>query len=177
MHTSIRTILTTTAAAAVFGSLHTAAAISAKPAPGSPPAAAEKASAEVPKYDLKKKSAFTLATDRRAPFWPIGWVKRASEVRREVTQAPKQKIDEKAFTVTSILVGNPSLAVVNGRAYSEGELIRMPKGSAPAKVRVQQVADGSVTLQQDDQTIVIAMRRPELRDKKPDAELLLDAER
>ena len=176
MHTSIRTIFTTTAAAAFFGSLHAADAISLKPADGQP-APAAKAQAEVARYDLKKKSAFTLATDRRAPFWPIGWVKRTTETRTEITQAPKQKIDGKAFTVTSILVGNPSLAVINGRAYSEGELIRMPKGSAPAKVRVHQVIDGNVTLQQDDQTIVIAMRRPELADRKPDAELLLGNDR
>ena len=168
MHSPIRTILTTGAAAALLGTLHAADTTPAKPA------SAEKASAEVGKYELKKKSAFTLASDRRAPFWPIGWVKRSTEARTEITQAPKQKIDGKAFTVTSILLGNPSLAVVNGRAYSEGELIRMPKGSTPVKVRVQQVTDGSVTLRQDDQTIVIAMRRPELNERKPDADLLID---
>ena len=168
MHSSIRTILTTGAAAAFLGSLHAADTTPAKPT------SAEKAPAEVGKYELKKKSAFTLASDRRAPFWPIGWVKRSTEARTEITQAPKQKIDGKAFTVTSILLGNPSLAVVNGRAYSEGELIRMPKGGTPVKVRVQQVTDGSVTLRQDDQTIVIAMRRPELNERKPDADVLID---
>ena len=171
MHSSIRTILTTAAATSLLGSLHAADATHAKPA------SAEKAPAEIGRYELKKKSAFTLASDRRAPFWPIGWVKNTKQVRTEVAQAPKQKIDEKAFTVTSILLGNPSLAVVNGRAYSEGELIRMPKGGAAVKVRVQQVTDGSVTLRQDDQTIVIAMRRPELNERKPDGELLLDTER
>ena len=157
MNTTIRTILSTAAAACFLGSLH-----------------ADSQPASAAKYDLKKKSAFTLAADRRAPFWPIGWVKRASETHTEITDAPRQKIDEKAFAVTSILVGNPSLAVVNGRAYSEGELIRMPKGSAPAKVRVQHVADGSVTLQHDDQTLVIAMHRPELSEHKADADLLLE---
>ena len=170
MNTTIRTILSTTAAAALLGSLHASAAGTANAAPNSP----AKAPAEPGKYELKKKSAFSLAADRRAPFWPIGWVRRANEPRTEITDAPKQKIDEKAFAVTSILVGNPSLAVVNGRAYSEGELIRMPKGSAPVKVRVQRVADGSVTLQHEDQTLVIAMHRPELSEHKPDADLLLE---
>ena len=159
MNTTIRTILFTTAATALLGSFH------ANAAPGSPAAPAAK-------YELKKKSAFTLGTDRRAPFWPIGWVRGANETHTKITEAPKQKIDEKAFAVTSILVGNPSLAVVNGRAYSEGELIRMPKGTAPVKVRVQRVADGSVTLQHDDQTLVIAMHRPELSEHKAEADLL-----
>ena len=132
MNTTIRTILSTTAAAALLGSLHASAAGTANAVPASPAKAPAKAPAEPGKYELQKKSAFTLAADRRAPFWPIGWVRRANEPRTEITDAPKQKIDEKAFAVTSILVGNPSLAVVNGRAYSEGELIRMTKGSAPA---------------------------------------------
>ena len=162
MNPSLRTILTATAAASFFGSLHAADAPAAK------------APADAGKYDLKKKSAFTLAADRRAPFWPIGWVKSATEVRTEITQAPQRKIDESAFTVTSILLGNPSLAVVNGRAYSEGELLRTPKGSAPMKVRVQAIGDGSVTLNCDQQTFTVVLKRPELAAHK--AEELLDQE-
>ena len=162
MNTILRTILTTTAAAAFFGSLQAAEA------------PADKTHADVGKYDLKKKSVCTLASDRRAPFWPIGWTKRATETRTEITQAPKRKIDESAFSVTSILLGNPSLAVVNGRAYSEGELMRMPKGGAPVKVRVQQIGDGGVTLSYEQQTFVVALKRPELAAHK--AEELLDQE-
>ena len=164
MNTSIRAILTTTAAAALLGSVN-AGDVIAKP------------QADAGTYVLQKKSAFTLASDHRAPFWPIGWVKRAHESHTEIAHAPKAKIDESSFNVTSILVGNPSLAVINGRAYSEGELIRMPKGSAPLKVRVEQVADGSVTLQYEDQRIVVPMRRPELPDHSAQPEPLLSADR
>ena len=163
MNTILRTILTTTAAATFLGSLHAADAPAAKPP------------ADPGKYDLKKKSAFTLAADRRAPFWPIGWVKRGAQVHTEITQAPKAKIDESAFNVTSILLGNPSLAVVNGRAYSEGEIVRMPKGSTSAKVRVQQIGDGGVTLIHEQQTFLVALKRPELAAHK--AEELLDQEK
>ena len=165
MNASIRAILTTTAAAAFLGSL------SAREAR---PAAEAKPQTEIIKYDLKKKSAFTLAADRRAPFWPIGWVKRANETRTEITQAPKPKIDERAFTVTSIMLGNPSLAVVNGRAYSEGELIRMPKGGVPMKVRVQQIGDGSVSLNYEQQSFIVALKRTELSAHK--GEELLEQE-
>ena len=160
MNASLRAILTTTVAATFFGSLH---------------AADTKAAADVGTYELKKKSSFSLATDRRAPFWPIGWVKRADEARSEITtQAPKAKLDESAFAVTSIMLGNPSLAVVNGRAYSEGEFIRLPKGSAPIKVCVQQISDGTVSLNYDRQIIVVNLKRQELAARR--AEQLLDAE-
>ncbi len=152
MNASIRAILTTTAAATFLGSAN---------AGETKPASDVKPQAETGKYELKKKSAFSLAADRRAPFWPIGWVKRVSEIHTSVAQAPQRKIDERAFTVTSILVGNPSLAVVNGRAYSEGEFIRMPKGSG-IKVRVQLISDGVVSLGCEQQNFVVAMKRPEL---------------
>ena len=163
MNASLRTILITTAAAAFLGSTHAGEGRTGTEA---------KPQAEGSKYVLKKKSTFTLATDSRAPFWPIGWVKRANEARTEITQAPKPKLDESAFALTSIMLGNPSLAVVNGRAYSEGEFIRMPKGSAPMKIRVQQIGDGSVSLNYENQNFTVALRRPELAEHKVETELL-----
>ena len=100
-------------------------------------------------------------------------MKRANQGPADVTkQAPKAKLNETPFAVTSIMLGNPSLAVINARAYSEGEFIRMPKGSAPMKVRVMQIGDGSVSLSYEDQNFTIALKRPELADHKVDEELL-----
>ena len=164
MNATIRTILTTTAAATFLGSINAA---EGKHTPEAKP------QAEVGKYELQKKSTFTLAADRRAPFWPIGWVKSANQAPMEITkQAPKPKLDENAFAVTSIMLGNPSLAVINSRAYSEGELIRMPKGSAPMKVRVIQIGDGTVSLSYENQNFTVALKRPELAEHKVDEELL-----
>ena len=158
MNATIRAILTTTAAAALFGNAH---------------ASETKTQADPGTYELQKKSTFALAADRRAPFWPIGWVKRANQGPAEVTkQAPKVKFDENAFAVTSIMLGNPSLVVINARAYSEGELIRMPKGGAPMKVRVQQIGDGTVNLAYENQSFTIALKRAELAEHKPEAEVL-----
>ena len=164
MNAITRAILTTTASAAFLGTLH---------AGETKPAAAAKGSAEAGTYDLRNTSTFTLASDRRAPFWPIGWVKPAKAgPRTEITQAPKAALDENAFTVTSVLLGNPSLAVVNGRAYSEGEFIRMPKGSAPMKVRVQAIGDGTVALSYEQQNFVIALKRAELAAHPVEEQLL-----
>lgn len=135
-------------------------------------AATVPATAEAPKaarYELKNKSSFTLARDRRSPFWPIGWVKGAG-----TPTAPALVLDERAFNLTSILLGAQALAIINGRTYSEGELIRPGKDMPSQPVRVLRISDGSVTLQCEGQTLVVTQRRPELQDRKPESELLND---
>ncbi|MDR3406582.1 MAG: hypothetical protein P4L99_29120 [Chthoniobacter sp.] len=162
-----------------------------RPPPVEAPAAAEPAKAEptakadVPPYVLKNRSVFTNPDEvTRAPFWPIGWVKRVKGgpvVTAPVLQAPKVALDGKSFRVTSIMIGSgttPSLAVINSRAYSEGEFLRMPKtpGVVPVRIRVQRITDGSVILQNGDQTLVANLVRPELSNPKPE-ELLIDKDR
>lgn len=142
--------------------------------------------APVPDYQLKNRSFFAgVADNARAPFWPIGWVKRARVGYVRQTAAPvdtaQVRLDERSFKVTSILLGSgttPSLAVINGRAYSEGEFLRMPKGGATQqlRVRVQRINDGSVVLQNADQTLVASLQRPELSTKREE-EPLLDPDR
>lgn len=149
-------------------------------------AAAAAATAEpVPAYELKTRSTFIRVEENaRAPFWPIGWVKRkaGSVAGLQAGQAaPSGALDEKNFKVTSILLGSgatPSLAVINGRAYSEGEFLRMPKGGAtpPARIRVQRISDGNVVLQHATQTLVAALQRPALSERKAE-EILLDPDR
>ncbi len=138
-----------------------------------------------PPYQLKNRSAFTVAANTsRAPFWPIGWAKRvvgAPVQVQEVQVAPKVLLDEKSFTLTSILLNTgttPSLAVLNHRAYSEGEFVRMPKtpGVPPLRIRVQRITDGAVTLQNGTQTLIIPLQRLELSNKRPE-EALLDPDR
>lgn len=149
------------------------------------PAAEPATTNSVPPYQLKNRSAFTVAPEvTRAPFWPIGWVKRSVGAPAQVQEAApvaKVMLDEKSFKVTSILLGTgttPSLAVINGRAYSEGEFLRMPKGTAVAgvKVRVQRIHDGQVVLQNADQIVVATLQRPELSTKRTE-ETLLDPDR
>ncbi len=73
-------------------------------------------------YQLKNRSSFTAKDTGRPPFWPIGHVKRGQNIQAEsVAIAPTTKLEPEMFSVTSILLGNPALAVINGRAYGEGE--------------------------------------------------------
>ena len=149
-------------------------------------AAPEKGDPAPDPYKLKNRSSFTPANkDGRAPFWPIGWVPREGGTA-QVEKSATPKLDEKAFRVTSILLGSgaaPSLAVINGRAYGEGEFLKTPRGTAPAgtaataaaaRVRVQRISDGSIVLQQADQAVTVALQRPELVLKKSEEPLLED---
>jgi hypothetical protein len=67
-------------------------------------------------------------------------------------------------------VGNPSLAVINGRSYEEGQFIRMPK-AAQIRPRLYRIGDGQVTIQVQNQLMTVQLRRPELNEPKPESEL------
>jgi hypothetical protein len=137
---------------------------------------ADNSDASLAGYHLKNRSAFS-ASQPRPPFWPIGWVHHDKTAPQEVAEV-KTDINAQMFSVSSILLGQPSLAVVNGRAYSEGDLLRSPragskdapKGAWPAnlRVRVQKIQDGSVTFISGTQALTVPLRRPELNDHKPD---------
>lgn len=143
-------------------------------------------------YHLKRKSSFNAPEDARAPFWPIGHVKRSKTPEAPTSQpvVPQYKLDPEMFSVTSIVLGNPSLAIINGRAYGEGEVVRMPKAAAATtkasmalhpsvRVRVMRIQDGQVVLQaQDGQSVSVGLKRPELpQHQNAPAELLLDQDR
>ncbi len=155
-------------------------------------AAPVKAEAPVEPYQLKNRSSFSCAGESaRVPFWPIGWIHRpGSGTAVAQAAAPKAAFDEKSFRVTSILLGTGttgSLAVINGRAYSEGEFLKTPRpaavpGVTPVKtatppsqrIRIQRIGDGTVILQREDQTVTLSLQRPELAQKKADEQLLLE---
>jgi hypothetical protein len=146
-------------------------------------------------YQIKSRSAFNAPDTARPPFWPIGWSREAKLEARPAAVQPQ--IEPAMFSVTSILLGNPSLAVINGRAYGEGDTIRPAKAAAkradaapapaPAsknqppqgvRVRVARIFDGGVQLATDAQTVTVALRRPELSERpaSTDEELLLNVD-
>lgn len=126
------------------------------------------------RYQLKTKSSFKIPADTRAPFIPIGWVK--PKEGEQVIVISEDKIDESAFRVTTILLGNPSLAVINGQSYQEGEFLRMPRGGPQLRILVHRIADGQVLLQHEKRVFAAPLKRPELGERTVE-EPLLNAER
>ena len=134
------------------------------------------AGSEPPKaYELKNRSAFNVDSDARIPFWPIGFVRPqmlpGGTVAVPVAATTKIQLEAGHFNVTSILLGNPALATINGRSFEEGELLPVFCGSERLRVVVRAIRDGGVALEYEGQVITVPMKRAELgaRHVKQDA--------
>ncbi len=136
---------------------------------------ADKPAAAPAQYHLKNKSSFAAPEKARAPLLPIGWVKK--EVGSVEVVVTKENFSVDAFRVTSILLGNPALAVINGKSYEEGQFLRMPRGSAALRVRVYRIDDGQVWLQYESKLYPSPLRRLEMNERKPEEQPLLSEDR
>ncbi len=118
-------------------------------------------------YELKNRSAFHVQEDARVPFWPIGFQRPLKDaVVAPTVKVAKIRLDPTQFNVTSVLLGNPALATINGRAFGEGEYLPVIYGNERLRVVVRSIRDGGVTLDYDGQQIFVAMKRPELGPKQ-----------
>jgi hypothetical protein len=128
---------------------------------------AEAAKSPVGHYELKNRSNFRIDSEARAPFWPIGWKKpkvtSGGPITTAVaTEAPRIQLQPGNFSVTSILLGNPPLATINGRSFEEGELLPVVYGAERLRVVVRAIRDGGVWLDYEGQQIMVPIHRPEL---------------
>ena len=135
----------------------------------SAPLHAESAPGTGTSYELKSRSKFRIDTGVRDPFWPIGWKKpKASTggaVETIAVETPKVQLLPGHFTVTSILLGNPPLATINGRSFEEGELLPVVYGTERLRVVVRAIRDGGVWLEYEGQQIAVPIHRAELGPK------------
>ena len=118
-------------------------------------------------YELKNRSAFHVPEDARIPFWPIGYQRPAKGfVAGSVTKVATIRIDPSQFSLTSVLLGNPALATINGHAFGEGEVLPVIYGNARLRVVLRSIRDGGVTLDYEGQQIFVGMKRAELAPKQ-----------
>jgi len=116
-------------------------------------------------YELKNRSAFLIQDEARIPFWPIGFTRPPKNGAAAVQVAAKIKLDPSPFNVTSVLLGNPALVMINGRSFAEGELLPVVYGTERLRVVVRAIRDGGVTLDYEGQPIFVPIHRPELAPK------------
>jgi hypothetical protein len=139
-------------------------------------------------YQLKKRSSFDVPKRAASPFLPIGWLKPQETSQPAIAPAAPARpvLDEKNYNLSSILLGNPPLAVINGRSYSEGDFLRTPKPAGPVpkaglpdetagagtppppKVQVVRIQDGVVVIRSGAERLQLPLRRKEWTPKKPD---------
>jgi hypothetical protein len=97
-------------------------------------------------YVLVHQSSYSSPSTPRNPFWPIGWTPSAPQAAPEaVVAAPTVRAED--FSVSSVSMDYPPLAVINKRTYGVGDRITLA-GAAPGGefVTVKQITDGVVVL-------------------------------
>ncbi len=113
---------------------------------------------------IKERSSFNAPPSARNPFWPIGWQKEAAPSVQNSVDAtvplppPELLLKPENFIVSSISTGRTSLALINGKAYGEGDLIPYDVGGQKIAIQVYSIRDGMVTLRYKDKTIVSAIK-------------------
>jgi hypothetical protein len=111
-------------------------------------------------YEPKHKSVFVATANDHNPFWPIGWVKTEVPVSTADTTAPVvPHVDD--FLVTSILLNEPPMAVINGKEMAEGEVAALSVNGQPVMVQLMAVQDGRVILRWQNQNIIVPVRHSE----------------
>ena len=94
-------------------------------------------------YILAHPSAFNAPpANARNPFWPIGWVPSAAPVQ---VAAVAVSVKAEDFTVTTISLDAPALAVINGKTRAVGDQIPVTPDGRDF-VTVKQILDGMVVL-------------------------------
>ena len=127
-------------------------------------------------YELKRRSVVSLDKEMRAPFWPIGWQRPkdaptqpqlgGKNVKPVAVDALKLQLNSESFSVSSILLGNPSIVVINGRSFEEGQFLPVISDDQRIKVQVRAIREQGVWLQLDKQPpILVPMRRLTIQPK------------
>lgn len=109
-------------------------------------------------YTLSKKSVFSAPATAHNPFWPIGWVKVESATADSAAPVIPKPGD---FSVTSILLNEPPMAVINGRDMAEGEIAPISLNGQTVMVQLMAVQDGRVILRWENQNLVVPLHRQE----------------
>jgi hypothetical protein len=110
-------------------------------------------------YVPKNKSEFTSTTDDHNPFWPIGWVK--TEALATSEGAAPYVPHPTDFTVTTIMLNEPPMAVINGKDMAEGEIATLNANGQQVTVQLMAVQDGRVVLRWQNQDITVLIHRDE----------------
>lgn len=96
-----------------------------------------------------RRSSFEAPAGARDPLTPIGWQKpqAAGEVANpHMGRAVESYLVPAAFVVSSISLDRIPLAVVNGKAYGEGDIFPFTAGGEKVQLQVFAIRDGAVTL-------------------------------
>ena len=122
-------------------------------------AAGSGAEKEEKKKDDGRQSYFAGGASTRNPFWPVGW-----SPQEKVAAAPVRiQVGPESFRLSTIMLGDPPLAVINGRDVTVGDIIPVAVAGRVVSVRVSAIRDGFVVLDHDGKTVLVQLSRGERR--------------
>lgn len=90
----------------------------------------------------------------RNPFLPIGYVRPVQEAPREVVLDVRPEM----FSITAILLGDPPLAIINGKDRGVGDRIPL-NASGTEYILVKRISDGEVIMEYRGRTLVVPAGR------------------
>jgi hypothetical protein len=111
-------------------------------------------------YVPKTKSVFNPVTNAHNPFWPIGWVKTETDQTSDTAAPYVPRVED--FMVSTIMLNEPPMAVINGKDMAEGEIAALPVNGVNVVVQLMAVQDGRVILRWQGQNIVVPIHRDEM---------------
>lgn len=101
---------------------------------------------------VAQRSAFPSPATARDPLTPIGWQKQSSGAPvvsgggSAMVRTAESYILPSAFVVSSISLDRIPLAVINGKAYGEGDTMSFNAGGEKIQIQIFAIRDGAVTL-------------------------------
>lgn len=115
--------------------------------------------ADQPPVELKNKSAFTIDSGSRSPFWPIGW-KPSAKISGSGSGDNAGDLPPGAFLVSTItLDAGARFAIINGKTMVEGQTFGLRVGTQTYQLTVKRIEDGRVILGRRDEEIIVPLRR------------------
>ena len=107
------------------------------------PAVAAAMDGKVALEERKSDFEVTEQMTKRNPFWPVGWL---PGMKAKVKVETQKFNPTEAFSITSILLGPPDLAVINGKRYETGQVIPTLLGTQKLQIKIIKIQDGGVIM-------------------------------
>jgi len=112
-------------------------------------------------YDLESKSHFSQKNFERNPFIPLNHSAGVQDNKQK-----KFSIKKSDFKISSIMGGNPPIAVINGKIYSQGEVYRYDTGGITIPFTVVKITSTSVTFAFKEKRFTVKIKRQVSVNKK-----------
>ncbi|HEY3603004.1 MAG TPA: hypothetical protein VGK72_13705 [Chthoniobacterales bacterium] len=112
---------------------------------------------ETPRLEVKNKSSFSMQSNTRNPFWPIGW---KPVIKDPLPNQADAEIPASAFLLSSIAMQSGGrFAIINGKIMQEGQEFGLKLGNQIYRVTLAMIQDGRVILTQRGQQIIVPLTR------------------